>query len=103
MTCDTEVRDDVVLTKAEEMTRYAEGFHAAGGGGTDFRPVFARVNEMIRKGELRSLKGLLYFTDGFGVYPKRPTPYTTAFVFREGCPCDTEAVPAWALTLYMRA
>lgn len=103
MTCDTEVRDDVVLTKAEEMTRYAEGFHAAGGGGTDFRPVFARVNEMIRKGELRSLKGLLYFTDGFGVYPKRPTPYTTAFVFREGCPCDTEAVPEWALTLYMRA
>lgn len=102
LTCDTEVRGDVLLTKAEEMKKYAEGFHVEGGGGTDFRPVFAYVSELIRKKDLRRLKGLLYFTDGFGIYPKRPTPYTTAFVFRENHPCDADAVPPWALKLYMK-
>ena len=27
------------------------------------------------------MKGLIYFTDGDGVYPQKPTPYETAFVF----------------------
>ena len=39
------------------------------------------MDRLRRRGELERLKGLLYFTDGDGVYPRTPTPYETAFVY----------------------
>lgn len=48
-------------------------------GGTDFRPVFRRVDEMIHNKEFINLKGLIYFTDGYGVFPERMPTYKTAF------------------------
>ena len=52
-------------------------------GGTDFRPVFRRVDEMIHNKEFINLKGLIYFTDGYGVFPERMPAYKTAFIFVE--------------------
>ena len=67
-----------------------------GEGGTDFRPVFAYVEELINEGEFEDLRGLIYFTDGFGTYPKQMPAYQTAFVFSEEDYADAE-VPAWAI------
>ena len=39
------------------------------------------MEKLRRGGALKRLKGLMYFTDGDGVYPRKPTPYETAFVF----------------------
>ena len=39
------------------------------------------TEQLIKKKKLKDLKGLLYFTDGDGVYPTKKTPYETAFVF----------------------
>ncbi len=36
-------------------------FSPKGFGGTDFRPVFEYVNDLIMKREIKSLKGLIYF------------------------------------------
>lgn len=36
---------------------------------------------MVREKELTNLKGLLYFTDGDGIYPDWVPSYETAFVF----------------------
>ncbi len=69
--------------------------------GADFRPVFHYVEELRRRGELRDLRGLVYFTDGFGIYPEQPTDYETAFVFREDQDFDSREVPVWALRLYL--
>ena len=41
--------------------------------------------------------GLLYFTDGNGIYPKKQPPYKTAFLFLGDY--DKEKVPAWAMQL----
>ena len=76
-------------------------FEVLGGGGTDYRPVFAYVEELERRHVLKNLRGLLYFTDGYGVYPKRATPYDTAFVFRKDGDNDDTRVPGWALKLYV--
>ena len=38
-----------------------------GGGGTDFRPAFARIAQLRQDGALRDLQGVLYFTDGKGI------------------------------------
>ncbi len=99
--CDDRVQNDIEIHDTEEMKRYAEGFSLKGGFGTDFRPVFRYVEELREKGVLKHLKGLLYFTDGFGTYPKHPTDYDTAFVFHEGEEFNDKDVPSWALKLYI--
>lgn len=72
-----------------------------GGGGTDFRPVFERVEELVRDHVFENLRGMLYFTDGYGVYPKKMPPFETAFIFLEEDYQDRE-VPPWAIRLVLR-
>ena len=67
--CDAKAQQDDVITSEEDMKRYMENFKLIGFGGTDFRPAFEYVNELCRKKVFRHLKGLLYFTDGYGTYP----------------------------------
>lgn len=69
------------ITSREEFDDYVRDLEFKGFGGTDFRPVFEYVNEMIEQREFDDLKGLIYFTDGNGTYPKKRPPYETAFVF----------------------
>lgn len=99
--CDNKVQQDVVIRDVNEMKKYADGFHIKGGYGTDFRPAFAYVEEIQRRGQLKALRGLLYFTDGFGDYPVKPTKYDTAFVFYKDSDINDEKVPAWAIKLYL--
>ena len=71
-----------------------------GFGGTDFRPVFQKVDELIKEKEFRNLKGLIYFTDGYGVFPERKPNYDTAFVFvRDNY--EIPEVPPWAIKLIL--
>ncbi len=99
--CDDQVQGDTLITDVEQMRRFADGFNLRGGYGTDFRPVFRYVEELQARGELKNLKGLLYFTDGYGIYPKKPTPYDTAFVFRSEDDFSDAEVPVWAAKLYL--
>ena len=93
----------LLLPNLDEMKAYADGFHVQGGYGTDFRPVFDYVETLRRSGELRNLKGLMYFTDGFGEYPKKPTDYETVFVFYGDEEREEKKVPDWAVKLYLEA
>lgn len=99
--CDERVHEDVLITDVEQMKAYAEGFTVSGGYGTDFRPVFQYVEDLRRQGALKRLKGLVYFTDGFGTYPARPTTYDTAFLFKKDEPMNDAAVPDWAMKIYI--
>ena len=100
--CDESVREDRKITCGEELKTYMEELTLLGGGGTDFRPAFAYVNELIGKKELNRLKGLIYFTDGQGIYPAVRPPYQTAFVFVKEDYEDVR-VPAWAIKLVLGA
>ena len=100
--CDDRVQKDVVLTKPEEIEDYAAHFEMKGGYGTDLRPVFQYVEKLRAEGELPELKGLLYFTDGHGTYPTKPTAYQTAFVFDPWADIHDQAAPDWALKLYLK-
>lgn len=98
--CDSKIKEDVIITGYDDFIRYMKAFTIRGGGGTDFRPVFDRVNELIKTGQLDNLKGLIYFTDGKGRYPDKPPNYDTAFIFygkkskRNDYNC-----PSWAIKL----
>lgn len=98
--CDEEIRSDVTITSREEMEDYMEHFTISGFGGTDFRPAFEYVNGLLNKGVFKKLRGLLYFTDGKGIYPVAMPPYDTAFVFMEGQYEDI-SVPGWAMKVIL--
>ena len=99
--CDDRIRKDLLVEDAEEMERYRERFEVSGGYGTDFRPVFYYIEDLQKRGELKELKALLYFTDGRGRYPKYAPSYTAAFIFPRGEDIDDENAPFWALKLYI--
>ena len=54
----------------------------------------------MREHVFSNLKGLLYFTDGKGIYPAKKPPYETAFVFMKEDYEDTR-VPSWAMKLIL--
>ena len=99
--CDDQVQKMDVITSVEDMKKYASAIHVEGGYGTDFRPVFEKVEQLRRQHFFENLKGLIYFTDGYGIYPEKPTDYDSAFVFIEDSDYEDEKVPDWALKLYM--
>lgn len=98
--CDANIQEDIKITSREDFDRYLQTMAIKGLGGTDFRPVFQRVDEMIRDGEFANLKGLIYFTDGYGLSPVRMPAYKTAFVFVEDG-CEIPEVPVWAMKLVL--
>ncbi len=98
--CDDKVQSDVVIHNQEEMERYMEQFEIHGFGGTDFRPVFGYVNKLIAKKAFRRLRGLIYFTDGYGTFPAKKPLYETAFVFLKEDYSDVD-VPGWAMKLIL--
>ena len=98
--CDDKVQSDVLVTSPEELKSYMEGFELKGFGGTDFRPAFEYVNGLRARREVTNLRGLIYFTDGKGIYPVQAPPYEAAFVFVENQFSD-EAVPPWAMKVVL--
>lgn len=98
--CDAAVQNDTKITNMDEMEHFLQNMKLYGFGGTDFRPVFSYVDELIHKKEFTNLCGLIYFTDGYGTYPTQPTPYKTAFAFLEDY--DKRDVPPWAMSVYWK-
>jgi predicted metal-dependent peptidase len=98
--CDDQVQQDQKITSREEMQEYMEHFAIIGQGGTDFRPAFEYVNQMLGRNEFHKLRGLIYFTDGEGIFPVKQPVYDTAFVFVKDQYTDI-SVPAWAIKLIL--
>ena len=98
--CDDQVRSDTLIADREELRGYMEAFQIQGYGGTDFRPAFEYVTSLKRSGKTPGLRGLIYFTDGKGIYPVKPPPYDAAFVFVEALFSD-EGVPPWAMKVVL--
>lgn len=100
--CDDKIQSDVVITNREELDAYMEQFEVKGLGGTDFRPVFGYVNQLLKAKAFHRLKGLIYFTDGYGTFPVKRPNYETAFVFLQEDYRDID-VPVWAMKLIIEA
>ena len=98
--CDSEIRQDVKITERREFDDFMENGKLTGFGSTDFRPVFDYVEKLREEKEFDNLKGLIYFTDGYGVYPERMPDYDVSFVFLRDDE-NTPKVPSWAIKIVL--
>ena len=98
--CDEKIQSDVVIENAAQLKDYMAHFTIIGEGGTDFRPPFAYVDQLMREKRFTRLRGLIYFTDGYGIFPAKMPPYETTFVFMKEDYRDID-VPPWAIKLIL--
>ena len=97
--CDARVQKDEKITSQQEFDSYIQSMKLYGGGGTDFRSAFEYVEHLVHSGELVNLKGMIYFTDGMGIYPKKKPAFEVAFVFIGNTGAENRLVPSWAMKL----
>ena len=58
--------------------------------------MFDYVDRLLAQGEFDNLKGLIYFTDGYGIYPERMPGYDVIFAFLEEDEMRRD-VPPWSM------
>ena len=102
--CDAEIQEVKKLASTDEIEDYIKIMKLKGFGGTDFRPAFRYIDNLIEKKLLTDLRGILYFTDGYGVFPQYKPSYETAFVFVDdyGGAFEPPEVPAWAIKIIIK-
>ena len=98
--CDAGIQSDTKITDPQHLNDMLQNFDVSGNGDTDFRPVFDYIEQLQQRGELLQLQGLLFFTDGVGVYPKKRPPYDAAFIFFDNSYAE-HLVPPWAMKLVL--
>ena len=99
--CDADIQEDRKITCQEDFDEYLKTMQIRGLGGTDFRPVFEYVEQLRQNQEFTNLKGLIYFTDGYGAFPVKKPDYDTAFVFVDD-EYNNPDVPTWAIKLVLK-
>jgi len=99
--CDMQIQEDAVIRSREDFENYIKTMRLHGFGGTDFRPVFEYVERLRAAHQFTNLKGLLYFTDGYGIFPSKQTDYETAFVFLDIDSDGQRFVPPWAIRIIL--
>lgn len=98
--CDTQIKDVKVLESVDQVDEFVASLKLTGFGGTDFRPVFSYVDQLLASRTLANLQGLIYFTDGAGTYPQKMPSYKSAFIFLDDG-CSDPEVPSWAIKLIL--
>lgn len=98
--CDHQVQSDTKLTCEEDMKAFFREGKLTGFGATDFRPAFAYVEKLQERKEFENLKGLIYFTDGYGIYPERMPGYQVIFAFLEEDE-NRPPVPSWSMKVVL--
>lgn len=62
--------------------------------------MFAYVDSLREQRVFENLKGLIYFTDGYGIYPEQMPDYQVIFAFL-GEDENRAAVPSWSLKVVL--
>ena len=73
-----------------------------GPGTTDLCPLFNKVDEMLRRKEVISMKGLIVLCSQPGIFPYKMPPYHAAFVFATDDYSIPE-VPPWGIRMVMQS
>ncbi len=100
--CDNEVQSDTKITCDDDFEKFIKYGKLNGFGATDFRPVFSHIEKLKKQGEFDNLKGLIYFTDGYGIYPERMPDYDVIFAFLDEDE-NRAPVPPWSMKVILES
>lgn len=100
--CDNQVQSDTKITCDEEFETFIQYGKLTGFGATDFRPVFEYVEQLKSRKEFENLKGLIYFTDGYGIYPEQMPDYQVVFAFLDEDE-NRAPVPPWSIKVVLES
>lgn len=100
--CDNEVQSDTRITCDDDFESFMKYGKLNGFGATDFRPVFQYIEQLRGQGEFENLKGLIYFTDGYGIYPERMPDYQVIFAFLDEDE-NRGPVPPWSMKVILES
>lgn len=100
--CDNEVQSDTKITCDEDFETFMKYGKLTGFGATDFRPVFVYLDELRAGGEFENLRGLIYFTDGYGIYPEHMPDYDVIFAFLDEDE-NRAPTPPWSLKVILES
>ena len=101
--CDSEVQDDKIITSQKDIEDYIKNMRLKGFGGTDFCPAFKYIDQLCKKKQFKHLKGMLYFTDGYGIFPQKKPNYEVAFVFIDNnYYYNNYEIPSWAIKIILK-
>ncbi|NLC22063.1 MAG: hypothetical protein GX771_09175 [Halomonadaceae bacterium] len=98
--CDAAIQRERLITDPTELNAndqegevmsHRSGGELRGGGGTDFRPVFARACELMPE-------CLVFFTDGYGKAPETPPALPVTWVITQG----SKTPVSWGQTIHLR-
>ena len=75
--CDTRIHQEFHVTGAEQFPKGED--IVLTGGGTNFIPVFRRIEKLISEKKIDPDTGLFYFSDGYGRFPRQKSKYEILF------------------------
>lgn len=100
--CDSEVQSDTRITCDDDFETFMKYGKLSGFGSTDFRPVFQYLEKLKGQGEFENLKGLIYFTDGYGIYPEKMPDYDVIFAFLDEDE-NRGPIPPWSMKVVLES
>lgn len=99
--CDAQIQNELLLESSDQLNGFIGDFTPSGFGGTDFCPVFERVEELRRDGTLPRVRGLLYLSDGFGDFPDKAPDYPVTFLLLRESYGFEPCIPDWVNALIL--
>lgn len=98
--CDCEIQHIDIIRSRDALEKFADSLTLHGFGGTDFRPVFSYAENILQSANGKNFNGVIYFTDGDGIYPEKPPRFKSVFLINDNG-FDKEKLPPWATPLYL--
>lgn len=98
--CDCKIQSVDIINSQKELEEYINNINLKGFGGTDFRPVFDYAEELLNSDKNKTFNGVIYFTDGDGIYPEKAPEYKNVFVINDNG-FNKSKMPVWATPIYM--
>lgn len=98
--CDDKIQMDTKIEDKTDFDKFIRELIPKGNGATDFTPVFEYVERLKDNNEFKNLKGLIYFTDGYGTFPDKVPDYEVMFAFLYE-DMGRPKVPGWAMQVVM--
>lgn len=93
MECDAEITKEMLFDSFSDAVKKLEEHQAAGGGGTNFCPVFERIEQFKKAGQI--IDALFYFSDGDGMFPEKEPDYPVYFVMKQERGMSLSEMPIW--------